>query len=125
MLAGIPLSMKRWDWDYFLEQRRAVLKLWPTGGELEGAGAIDDGIAFHKSQPWWKYASLRNEAAMKEGRIQIVPQVGHALVEQTVAHMECSKDLKPDRWYVLTDTYTRKSEYAKAQSAVERSKADG
>lgn len=125
MLAGIPLRMKRWDWDYFLEQRGAVLKLWPSGAELEGADAIAEGIAYHKNQPWWKYASLRNKQALKEQRIQIVPQVGHALVEQTVAHMQCSEDLRPDRWYVLTDTYTRKSEYAKAQDAVDRSRRDG
>ncbi len=125
MLAGIPLSMKQWDWDYFLEQRRAVLDLWPTGKELQGEGAIAEGIAYHKQQPWWKYASLRNEQAQKEGRIQIVPQVGHALVDQTTSHIELSEDLKPDRWYVLTDTYTRKSQYAKAQDAVERSLRDG
>jgi len=125
LLAGIPLSMKRWDWDYFLEQRRAVLALWPAGAELRGEEGITAGIAYHKSQPWWKYASLRNERAQEERRIQIVPQVGHALVEQTIAHMECSEDLRPDRWYVLTDTYTRKSEYAKAQDAVERSRRDG
>jgi methylaspartate mutase epsilon subunit len=125
MLAGIPLSMKRWDWDYFLEQRRAVLDLWPTGAELQGEQGIAAGIAYHKAQPWWKYASLRNARAEEERRIQIVPQVGHALAEQTIAHMQCSEDLRPDRWYVLTDTYTRKSEYAKAQDAVERSRRDG
>ena len=125
MLAGIPLSMKQWDWDYFLEQRKSVLSLWPSGAQLMGDQAIADGIEYHKAQPWWKYASLRNERAQAEGRIQIVPQVGHALVEQTVRHMQCSEDLKPDRWYVLTDTYTRKSEYAKAQDAVERSNRDG
>ena len=125
MLAGIPLSMKRWDWDYFLDQRRAVLALWPTGGELQGEAGIEAGIAYHKGQPWWKYASLRNARAREEQRIQIVPQVGHALPEQTIAHMQCSEDLRPDRWYVLTDTYTRKSEYRKAQDAVERSRRDG
>ncbi|HZP87437.1 MAG TPA: hypothetical protein VFB54_11510 [Burkholderiales bacterium] len=125
MMANIPLSTKRWDWDYFLAQRREVLGLWPTGAELSGMDAIDRAIAYHKTQPWSKYASQRNERALAEGRIQIVPQVGHALVEQTVAHMQCSEDLGPDRWYVLTDTYTRKSQYAKAQDAVERSRRDG
>jgi methylaspartate mutase epsilon subunit len=125
MIAGIELGMKRWDWDYFLRQRRDVLGLWPSGGELQGEQGIAKGIEYHRSQPWWKYASRRNERASAEQRIQIVPQVGHALVEQTIAHIEWSEDLKPDRWYVLTDTYTRKSEYAKAQDAVERSRRDG
>jgi methylaspartate mutase epsilon subunit len=125
MLAGIDLSMKRWDWDYFLEERRKVLDLWPTGNELKSANALDDAVAYHKQQPWYKYAALRNEQALKEDRIQITPQVGHALIEQTVDHITHSEDLKPDRWYILTDTYTRKSEYEKAQDAVERSRRDG
>jgi methylaspartate mutase epsilon subunit len=124
-MAGIPLRMKQWDWDYFLSQREKVLRLWPTGAELAGAQAIAAGIEYHRTQPWSKYASLRNERALAEERIQIVPQVGHALPEQTIRHMQCSEDLRPDRWYVLTDTYTRKSEYAKAQDAVERSRGDG
>lgn len=122
MMSGIDLSMKQWDWDYFLQQRREVLQLWPTGKELAHASALDEAIAYHRAQAPMKYASLRNEAAEKEGRIQIVPQVGHALVEQTVDHIKHSEDLHPDRWYVLTDTYTRKSEYAKAADAVERSR---
>ena len=125
MLAGIKLSARRWDWDYFLEQRKEVLALWPAGKELQSRSALEDAVAYHKQQPWWKYAALRNERALEEERIQIVPQVGHALVEQTVDHMRCSEDLGPDRWYVLTDTYTRKSQYQKAQDAVERSRKDG
>ncbi len=125
MLAGIDLNMKQWDWDFFLKEREKVLAFWPTGDALKSATAIEDAIAYHKEQPWYKYASLRNERAAEEGRIQITPQVGHALVHQTVEHMEHSEDLKPDRWYVLTDTYTRKSKYAMAQDAVDRSKRDG
>ena len=125
MLSGVDLKMTKWDWDYFLAERRKVVGLWPTGTQIENPNAIDDAIAYQKTQPWWKYASLRNEKAEKEGRIQIVPQVGHALVEQTVDHIKHSEDLKPDRWYVLTDTFTRKSEYAKAQAAVDRSREKG
>ncbi len=124
MLAGIDLSMKQWDWDFFLAERRKVLDLWPTGGPLKSATAIEEAIAYHKGQPWYKYAALRNERALEEDRIQITPQVGHALVEQTVDHITHSEDMRPDRWYILTDTYTRKSEYAKAQDAVQRSIRD-
>ncbi|MGD9866740.1 MAG: hypothetical protein AB7U38_01940 [Hyphomicrobiales bacterium] len=124
MLAGIDLSMKRWDWDFFLKERKKVLDFWPTGAALKSESAIDEAIAYHKEQPWYKYAALRNLKAEEEDRIQITPQVGHALVDQTVDHMTHSEDLRPARWYILTDTYTRKSEYAKAQDAVERSIRD-
>jgi methylaspartate mutase epsilon subunit len=125
MLSGIDLKMSKWDWDYFLAERKKVVQLWPTGKDIADPRSLDDAIAYHKAQSKGKYASLRNEQAEKDGRIQIVPQVGHALVEQTVEHIQHSEDLKPDRWYVLTDTYTRKSEYAKAQSAVDLSRQKG
>jgi len=125
VLSGIDLSNRQWEWDYFLRERERVLALWPTGGALASPSALADAAAYHRAQPWWKYAALRNERAAAEGRIQLVPQVGHALVEHTVDHIRKSEDLKPARWYVLTDTYTRKSQYEKAQDAVERSRRDG
>lgn len=125
MLSGTKVNNEKWDWDYFLRERERVLSLWQTGEELKRPTALDEAVAYHRGQPWWKYASLRNERAQTEGRIQIVPQVGHALVDQMVHHIQHSEDLAPDRWYVITDTYTRKSQYAKAQEAVERSKKEG
>jgi methylaspartate mutase epsilon subunit len=125
MLAGIELSTKQWDWDYFLSERKKVLDLWPTGRELKSQNALDAAVAYHRGQRWYKYAALRNKQALKENRIQIVPQVGHALIDQTIDHIAFSEDLAPDRWYILTDTYTRKSEYKKAQDAVDRSLKDG
>jgi methylaspartate mutase epsilon subunit len=128
VLAGIKLSARKWDWDYFVAERKKVLELWPTGVELQSQAALDQAVAYHKAQlsrAPRKYAARRNVEARKAGRIQIVPQVGHALVDQTVDHIKFSEDLAPDRWYILTDTYTRKSEYRKAQDAVERSKKNG
>lgn len=125
MALAMPVRTDRWDWDYFLSVRREVLQQWPTGSALQRPEALDEAIAYHRSQPWWKFGALRNERASQEGRIQIVPSVGHALVEQTIDHIRMSEDLKPDRWYVLTDTYTRKGQFAKARDAIERSQRDG
>lgn len=76
-------------------------------------------------QPWYKFASLRNQRAEAEGRVQIQPVAGHATIEQTIEHMAFSADLSPDRWYIITDTYTRKGQFAAARAEVERSKRDG
>jgi methylaspartate mutase epsilon subunit len=122
---AIPVRADRWDWDSFLAVRREVLQQWPTGAPLQRPEALDEALAYHRQQPWWKFAALRNARALEEGRVQIVPSVGHALVEQTIDHIRMSEDLKPDRWYVLTDTYTRKGQFAKAQDAIERSRRDG
>ena len=116
---------EQWDWDFFLSKRKEVLGQWSTGAQLDTPTALEEAIAYHREQPWYKYAALRNRRAEEENRIQIVPQVGHALVEHTLDHMRISEDLMPDRWYVLTDTYTRKGQFAKAAEAVARSKRDG
>lgn len=125
MALAMPVRTDRWDWDYFLSVRRDVLQQWPTGAPLQDPATLEEALAYHRQQPWWKYAALRNERALQEGRVQIVPSVGHALVEQTIEHLRLSEDLKPDRWYALTDTYTRKGQFAKAQDAIERSRRDG
>ena len=125
MQTTYSVRFARWDWEYFLSERKRVLELWPTGKEIEGEDALLASVAYHKTQPWHKFASLRNERALGEHRIQITPQVGHALVDHTIEHMRCSEDLKPDRWYVLTDTYSRKGLFDKALDAVKRSERDG
>ncbi|HEY1729072.1 MAG TPA: hypothetical protein VGG22_11910 [Candidatus Baltobacteraceae bacterium] len=125
MQTAYAVRFKRWDWDYFLRERKTVLELWPTGAEIASEDALKRALEYHKQQPWYKFASLRNAKAEEEERIQITPQVGHALVDHTIKHIQCSEDLKPDRWYVLTDTYSRKNLFDKAQDAVERSKRDG
>lgn len=125
MQSTYSVRFGRWDWDYFLHERSAVVELWPTGREIASEDALTAAVEYHKQQPWSKFASLRNERALTEERIQIVPQVGHALVEHTIEHITCSEDLKPDRWYVLTDTYSRKGLFDKALDAVKRSERDG
>jgi methylaspartate mutase epsilon subunit len=125
MTIGLQLKNRKWDWDYFQDVRREVLGLWPTGQELMGDEALESAVEYQRQQPWWKFASLRNQQAQEEGRIQVVPQIGHALVEEMVEEIEYCDDIKPDRWYVLTDTYTRKSQFQLATEAVERSRQHG
>ena len=125
MVKGPRVQNKCWDWDFFLKVRQDVLAQWPAGHELRDPSALEAAAAYQAAQPWWKFASLRNAHAAKENRIQIVPQVGHALVEQVIEQIRFCEDLRPDRWFFLTDTYTRKSQFARAQEAIERSRRDG
>ncbi len=84
MQTAYAVRFKRWDWDYFLSERKKVLELWPTGAEIASEDALARTVEYHKQQPWYKFASLRNAKAEEEERIQITPQVGHALVDQTI-----------------------------------------
>lgn len=117
-------SMRRWDWDFFLQVRDQVLAQWTTGRQLAGEAALEEFSAYQKGQPWWKFASLRNQRAETEGRVQVQPVVGHATVEDTTEQIRFSEDLAPDRWYVITDAFTRKGQFQTAREALERSIAD-
>lgn len=119
------LSVNRWDWDFFLRVRKEVLAQWPSGKELESLSALSEHADRQSKQPWYKFAALRNQRAEAEGRVQVQPVAGHAMIEQTVEHMKFSADLAPDRWYIITDTYTRKGQFEAARAEVERSKRDG
>ncbi|TAK37109.1 MAG: methylaspartate mutase subunit S [Chloroflexota bacterium] len=124
MAARLSVRNKQMDWDFFLEQRKQVLSEWPTGKELMGQAALDQAVAYQKSQPWWKFAALRNAQAEKEDRIQLACQVGHALTEQQIEHIKACSKAEPDGWWLWDDTYSRAHKFAKAQEMVERSRRD-
>lgn len=119
------LSMQKWDWDFFLRVRKDVLAQWPTGQELDSLAALSEHADRQSKQPWHKFASLRNQRAEAEGKVQVQAVVGHATIEHTVEHIRFSEDLSPDRWYIITDAYTRKGRFAMARAEVEKSKRDG
>jgi methylaspartate mutase epsilon subunit len=119
------LNIARWDWDYFQRERQSVVAQWRTGEQLRDPGRIADAIACQRAQPWTKFAALRNQKALEEGRVQIMAVVGHATPEDTTEHMQFSENLRPDRWYVVTDAYTRKGQFGKAHDAVLKSRQDG
>ena len=95
MQTAYAVRFKRWDWDYFLRERKSVLELWPTGAEIASEDALARAVEYHKQQPWYKFASLRNAKAEEEERIQITPQVGHALVDHTISTFSARKISNP------------------------------
>ncbi len=125
MVDQLKVRNKRWDWDYFLRVRQEVLSSWTTGQELMGEKALEEAVEYQKRQPWWKFAALRNQKADEEGRIQVACGIGHALVEQMLGQVAHCEPLRPDRWYVSQDTYTKKNQYRLATEAVERSRRHG
>src|SRR5579875_3562455 len=67
-----PYSVRfaRWDWDYFLCERKKVLQLWPTGAEIASEDALAAAVSYHKQQPWYKFAALRNARAEAENEFR-------------------------------------------------------
>jgi len=121
----VEVKNQRWDEDLLFAVRKEVLEQWHTGKELAEPRALEEAIEYQKQQPWWKFASLRNARAKEEDSVQVMGQVGHATVEQTVEHIKHCDAVEPERQLMLTDTYSRKNQYKLSQEAIERSYREG
>ncbi len=113
----------RWSDDEFAERRSAVLERWETGREV---ASLDECVAAMRAQP-----SSRNfPRRLREARGENIPLfqvgIGHTTMAEQVEHMTTAEREGVDLILVLTDTYTRKSVYDKAEVAIERAlKAPG
>ena len=121
----VEVKNQRWDEDLLFAVRKEVLEQWHTGKELAEPRALEEAVEYQKQQPWWKFASLRNARAKEEDSVQVMGQVGHATVEQTVEHIKHCDAVEPERQLMLTDTYSRKNQYKLSQEAIERSYREG
>ena len=118
----MQLSNKKWDLDFFMAQRQAVLASWPTGAEVD----LEEAFAYQKAIPAQKrFVNKLNEAiAAKKTLIQ--PRAGVPLINEHIAllsHLE--QDGEADLLPTTIDSYTRLNRYEDAQRGIEESKVSG
>jgi len=118
----MQLSNKKWDLDFFMEQRQEVLKAWPTGNDVD----LGDAIAYQKSIPKEKRFVEKLNQALKAGKTLIQPRAGVPLINEHIvllSHLETEgeADLLP----TTIDSYTRLNRYEDAQRGIEESKTSG
>ena len=114
----MELSNKRWSEEEFLAERERVLSLWPTGKEID----LGEVVEYLKNIPSEKQYARVVAQAEKEGRTQVQPRGGVALIDDHIALLRCLKekggaDLLP----TTTDTYTRNLKFQEAQQGMEES----
>jgi methylaspartate mutase epsilon subunit len=111
------LRQKRIDEDQFLEMRKLVLALWPTGREVD----LQEAIEYQKALPDSKRFGKVVEKLHQEGRTVVFPRAGTPILEDQINL--CRKlvgsgiELVP----VTTDSYTRMLELKRAQNALDES----
>ncbi|MBI4332006.1 MAG: hypothetical protein HY673_12060 [Chloroflexi bacterium] len=117
----MELRNRKWSDEEFLERRKDVLAMWPTGSEID----LDEAVEYVKSLPdnrnWVKTIA----SARQEGRILIEGLVGHPTVEETIEHMKFVEQAGVDLHTLIGDTYSRRSMFAQAQKALEGSVKQG
>lgn len=122
----MEVSDQRWDEDFFLGQRAAALKEWPTGSEVDLAEAVQ----YHKALPAHKVQPHQLARAKAEGGIVVLPQLGQARLETMVEIMrfvegECGMSDWNDAWFLILDAYSRKKRFDAVDKAISASAQAG
>jgi methylaspartate mutase epsilon subunit len=118
--ADVRAVNKRWSDDEFAARRARVLARWPTG---EAIADLDAAVEYARAQPRHRNHSLRVRDAKAVGTPLFQVGIGHTTIEEQREHMQRAVEEGVDLILNLTDTYTRKSAYDKAQAAVDRASA--
>jgi len=113
----IKVKQKRTDEDRFLEMRKEVLAQWPTGKEVD----LEEAVAYQLSLPESKNFMKVTERARQEGKTLIWPRAGTPVLEDEIALVKTLVELGIRHIPVTIDSYTRLSQFDKAQQALDES----
>lgn len=110
----MEILQRKWDLDYFMAERQAVLAQWPTGRGVD----LEEALAYHRGLPVGRNAARALAAARAAGRVLIQPRAGVALIDEQIELLRFlqdhgSADLLPS----TIDSYTRNRKFAEAEAA--------
>ncbi|MDR3270880.1 MAG: methylaspartate mutase subunit E [Peptococcaceae bacterium] len=111
------VRQKRIDEQVFLESRKSVLSLWPTGKEVD----LDEAVAYQKKLPDSKIFYKVMGKAKEERRTIHFPRSGTPIVEQEIELVQTLNKLGIFLIPFTTDSYTRNLQLEKAQQGLEES----
>lgn len=113
----IKVRQKRIDEDKFLEMRKEVLSLWPTGKEVD----LDEAVEYQKNLPDSKIFYKVVQRIHEEGRTVLFPRSGTPIVEEEIKLVQKLNELGIPLIPFTTDSYTRNLQFEKAQKGLEES----
>jgi methylaspartate mutase epsilon subunit len=111
------VSSDRWSDAEFGEYRRRVLDRWPTGEQIAD---LDDCVGYSRSLPAEQCFPKRLRQARDEGVPLFQVGIGHTTIPEQREHMARAVSEGVDLILTLTDTYTRKSSYERAEAGIAR-----
>lgn len=113
----MKLSNRKWTDEEFLEQRKEVLAMWPTGKEVD----LNEAVRYQKRLPDSKIFSKKVDKCREEGTRCICPMSGKGTIEETTSDVQYLVECGADAAFIISDAYTRKLELQKVQKGIETS----
>jgi len=115
------LRNKRWDEDFFLKQRPAVLAQWATGAEVD----LEEAVAYHQAMPKMKNTGRLLAKAKEEGRTLVAFRGGVATECGQIELLQFLQDKGADILPATVDSYTRNLRFGETQKGMEESLREG
>lgn len=113
----IKVKQQRIDEDAFMERRKEVLAVWPTGKEVD----LEEAVAYQKALPDSKRFHKILQRTHEEGRIMLFPRQGTPLVEDEIALIRSLNELGIYLIPFTTDSYTRNLQLDKVEKGLQES----
>ncbi|NLO28453.1 MAG: methylaspartate mutase subunit E [Actinobacteria bacterium] len=117
----IRVRQKRIPEEAFMEMRKEVLAIWPTGKEVDLEEAVRYQLALPDSKRFHKVLQRIHE----EGRISLFPRQGTPLLEDEIALIRSLNELDIHLLPFTTDSYTRNLQLDKVERGLEESVRTG
>ncbi len=113
----IKVKQQRMDEDAFMEKRKEVLAVWPTGKEVD----LEEAIEYQKSLPDSKRFYKILQKYHNEGKISLFPRQGTPLVDDQIALIRSLNELDIHLLPFTTDSYTRNLQLNKVEKGLQES----
>jgi len=117
----IKVKQQRIDEEVFMEKRKEVLAVWPTGKEVD----LDEAVAYQKALPDSKRFHKILQKYHDEGRISLFPRQGTPLVDDQIALIRSLNELDIHLLPFTTDSYTRNLQLDKVEKGLQESAKTG
>ncbi len=115
----MKLANKKLTEEEFLEQRKEVLKAWPTGNDE--ALDLDKAVAYLRSVPEEKNLALVLNKAKANNDTLIQPRGGVPVLDEHIKLLNYLEASGADVLPTTIDSYTRQNRYQEAQKGLEES----
>jgi len=118
----MKLKNKRWTDEEFFNERKSVLKQWPTGEKVN----LEEAVEYLKALPDSMNFAKRLIRAKDNRETLLQPRAGVALLDEHISLLkyltdEGGADLLPS----TIDSYTRQNRYSECQTGIEESRKAG
>ncbi len=115
----MELRNKKWTEEQFLKEREKVLATWPTG--QSPLLNLDIAVERLKKIPAEKNFAIQLNLAKEDGRTQIQPRAGVAVLDDHIELLQHLQNAGADFLPSTIDSYTRQNRYQEAENGINES----